>query len=190
MFLWRWLIVAFGLVGCSSLQVSSDYDPKADFSALHSYDWLAASKAQAGDPDIQYDRLRAGLIRKAVDDRLARKGFARDAEHADFLVTYHVAIDNKISVTYLNELYGYGPGWGARYRRNIIHYGYPSREAVVSEYQLGTLILDVVRAADRQLIWRGTASDEVYPDNSPQVREKRLHQAVRKILEQFPPPKS
>ena len=70
-----------------------------------------------------------------------------------------------------------------------MHSGYPRRNAVVSEYQVGTLILDVVRAADRQLIWRGTASDEVYPDNSTEARERRVREAVQKILEQFPPAK-
>ena len=189
MFRWSWLIIAFGLASCSSLRVSSDYDSEADFSALHSYEWLPAPRVESGDPKIQYDSLLAGRVKTAVNERLAEKGFERDAGHPDFLVTYHVAIDNKISVTYLNELYGYGPGWGPGYRRNIMHYGYPSRNAVVSEYQVGTLILDVVRAADRQLIWRGTASDEVYPDNSTEAREKRVREAVEKILEQFPPAK-
>jgi hypothetical protein len=189
MFRWSWLIVAFGLAGCSSLRVSSDYDSAADFSALQTFDWLPAAPVESGDPRIQYDSLLANRVKTAVNERLAAKGFERSAGHADFLVTYHVAIDNKISVTYLNELYGYGPGWGPMYRRNIMHYGYPGREAMVSEYQVGTLILDVAHAADRQLIWRGTASDEVYPDNSAEAREKRVRHAVQKILEQFPPAK-
>jgi len=70
-----------------------------------------------------------------------------------------------------------------------MHYGYPRRNAVVSEYKVGTLILDVVRAADRRLIWRAMASDEVYPDNSTQARKKRVREAVQKILQQFPPVK-
>ena len=57
----------------------------------------------------------------------------------------------------------------------------------MSEYQVGTLILDVVLAHDRQLIWRGSASDEVYPDLSPEAREKRIRSAVEKILAPFPP---
>ena len=189
MFRWGWLIVMLGLVSCSTMQVYSDYDSQADFSALHRYDWLPVPRVESGDPRIQYDSLLESRVKTAVNERLADKGFVRDAGHADFLVTYHVAIDNKISVTYINELYGYRPGWGPGYRRNIMHYGYPRHEAMVSEYQLGTLIVDVVRAADRQLIWRGTASDEVYPDNSTEAREKRVREAVRKILEQFPPAK-
>ncbi len=53
-----------------------------------------------------------------------------------------------------------------------MHYGYPRRNAAVSEYKVGTLILDVVGAADRQLIWRATASEEVYPDNGKQAGKK------------------
>jgi len=83
------------------------------------------------------------------------------------------------------ELYGYGPGWDSNYRRNIMHYGYPRRNAVVSEYKVGTLILDVVRAADRQLIWRATASDEVYSDNSTQAGENVYARPYRKFFNNF-----
>jgi hypothetical protein len=93
------------------------------------------------------------------------------------LVTYHVAVDQKVSVTYLNELYGYGPGRGTGYRRNMRYYGYPSREAFVTEYKQGTLIIDMVRA-----------SDEVYPDSTAEVREKRVREAVEAIFTLFPPP--
>ena len=178
------------LFGCSTLQVNSDYDAAVDFSVLHSYDWLPSPRIKSGDPAIQYDSLMEQRVKSAVEVQLAAKGFRRQAEHPDVLVTYHVAVDRKISVTYLNELYGYGPGWGVGYRRNMLHYGYPSSEAIVTEYQQGTLIIDIVSASDKQLIWRGTASDEVYPDNSAEAREKRVREAVQKILALFPPPDS
>ena len=59
---------------------------------------------------------------------------------------------------------------------------------MVSEYQQGTLLLDVVKADNKQLIWRGTATDEVYPEPGQEAGEKRLREAVQKILAQFPPP--
>ena len=170
------------------MQVSSDYNTDADFAALHSYDWLPSPSVKSGDPKIQYGSLTEARVKSLVDGQLARKGYVRDAGQPDFLVTYHVAVEDKVSVTYINELYGYGPGWGTGYRRNIRHYGAPGTEAVVSEYQQGTLLLDVVKADSKQLIWRGTATDEVYPELGQEAREKRLREAVQKILAQFPPP--
>ena len=174
-----------GLAGCSSMQLAWDYDAGAEFPVLHSYDWLPAPGVQTGAPQTYYDALLESRVRNAVSAQLQKKGFRLDTQSPDFLIAYHVAVDQRLSVTYLNELYGYGPGWGnPRYMRS---YGRPGQEAVVSEYQVGTLILDVVLAQDRQLIWRGSASDELYPDLSPEAREKRINIAVEKILAPFPP---
>ena len=51
-------------------------------------------------------------------------------------------------------------------------------------------IIDIVSASEKQLIWRGTASDEIYPGNSAEAREKRVREAVQQILALFPPPDS
>ena len=178
------------VAGCSTLQISADYDETADFAALRSYAWLPAPKIKSGDPEIQYNSLLDQRVRAAVETQLAEKGLARRDADADVLVTYHVVVDQKVSVTYLNEVYGYGPGWGPSYRRRLLHYGYPGRDVLVSEYQQGTLIIDMVRATDQQLIWRGTASDEVYPDMSMDAREKRVREAVEKIFAHYPPPRA
>lgn len=183
----RWLVLLLwlGLAACTSMQLAWEYDTETPFPVLHSYDWLPAPQASEGEPRTHYDGHLEARIRDAVEAQLRDKGFRRDTLQPDFLVAYHVAIDQRLSVTYLSELYGYGPGWGnPRYQRS---YGRPGREAVVSEYRLGTLILDVVLAENRRLIWRGSASDELEPGLSLEAREKRIQSAVEKILAPFPP---
>lgn len=184
-------LLIISLAGCSSMQVSWDYDADADFSGLHTYNWLPAPKVKSGDPKVQYNSLLESRVKTAVEEQLSQKEFERVEDAPDFLVTYHAAVNDKVSVTYLNDLYGYGSSWstGYHYRRHVGGYTARSSEVLVSEYQLGTLIIDIVRADSKQLIWRGSASDEVQPDNSPEVRVKRIREAVQKILEQFPPPK-
>lgn len=188
MFRWLWWLAVPVLSGCATMRVSSDYDTGADFMALHSYDWVPSPKIKSGDPQIQYGSLMEARVKRLVEEQLTHKGYVKDIAQPDFLVTYHVAVEDKVSVTYINELYGYGPGWGTGYRRNIHRYGYPGSATMVSEYQLGTLLLDVVLADNKQLIWRGSATDEVYPELGQDAREKRLREAVQKILAQFPPP--
>ncbi len=188
-----WLTV-FGLAwllsGCSTMRVVSDYDATVDYAILHTYDWLPAPKIKSGDPAIQYNSLMEQRVKSAVEEQLGAKGFRRVVESPDVLVTYHVAVDQKISVTYLNDLYGYGSGWGHHRRRSYYGgygYGYSSRGVVVNEYKQGTLIIDIVNAGDKQLIWRGTASDEIYPGDTSAEREKHVREAVQKILALFPP---
>jgi len=186
-FRWVWLLAVPVLYGCASMQVSSDYDAGVDFSALHSYDWLPPPGFESGDAEIRQGSDIEARIKKLVGEQLEHKGYERDTGQPDFLVSYHIAVEDKTSVTYANELYGYGPGWSTGYRRNV--HRYPgTTAAVVSEYQQGTLLLDVVKSDDMQLIWRGTATAEVTPGLDQEAREKRLREAVQEILAQFPPP--
>jgi len=182
---WLALLLWLGLPACTTMQLAWEYDREARFPVLHSFDWLPAPQTSAGEPRTRYDGLLEERIRDAVEAQLRAKGFRRDTVQPDFLVAYHVAVDQRLSVTHLSELYGYGPGWGnPRYQ---LSYGRPGREAVIGEYQVGTLILDVVLAENRQLVWRGSASDELDPDLSAEAREKRIRSAVERILAPFPP---
>ncbi len=183
---WIWLLAVPVLSACAStLQVSSDYDADVDFAALHSYDWLPSPQTGSGDPGTRHGNLVKARVKKLVEEQFARKDYVQDTVQPDFLVACHFAVEDRVSVTYTNELYGYGPGWKAGYRRDMRH---PGSVAMVSEYQQGTLLLDVVKADNKQLIWRGTASDDMYPELGQEAREKRLRKAVQKILAQFPPP--
>ena len=52
---------------------------------------------------------------------------------------------------------------------------------------MGTLIIDVFDAAERELVWRGSGEGRVNQARSPEDRQERIDDAVRKILRDFPP---
>lgn len=170
------------LTACTTLRVSTDYDPDTDFSDLRSYDWLPAAVIKTGNPEVTYNSLIESRIRGSVDEILKARGYRSSTESPDFLLAYHVNIDKKESVTYINDLYGYGPGWG--YRGGWV---FPRTEVMVTEYKQGSLVLDIVRASTRQLIWRGVASDDVYADDTPMDKQRKIHKAVTEMLSRFPP---
>ena len=175
-------LLALILTGCTTLRVSTDYDPDTDFSGLRSYDWLPAPVIKTGDPQVTYNSLIESRIRSSVNELLQARGYRVSTESPDFLIAYHVDIDKQESVTYINDLYGYGPGWG--YRGG---WAFPRTEVMVTEYKQGTLVLDIVRASSRQLIWRGMASDDVYADDTPTDKQENIRKAVMQMLSQFPP---
>ena len=88
----------------------------------------------------------------------------------------------------INRYYKYGPGWGGRYGvRNPYFYRHDRPEAYVFEYDVGTLIVDVVKPDKRSLIWRGSATDEVNFPASKKAQDKKVRQAVQEIFKVFPP---
>lgn len=180
--------VCASLGACSTLEISTDYDPAARFSNMKRYAWLPEPQKKTGDPRIDDNTLLQQRIRRAVDAELAAKGYTRADADADFLVGYHVSLDKRRSVQVLNDYYGYGPGWGYRYGSVYRPLGYVGPpETYVYEYEQGTLILDIVNPADRALMWRGAARDEVHFQNTPEESEAQIREAVKAMLERFPP---
>jgi hypothetical protein len=57
----------------------------------------------------------------------------------------------------------------------------------VQNYKVGTLVIDLYDASNKQLIFRGTAEDTL--SKNPEHNEKTLEKAVDKMFKKFPPEK-
>jgi hypothetical protein len=167
--------VAFTLLtACSGIDVNTDYDLAADFSKLKSYAWLTP-EPESADPRTN-NSLLGSRIRDAVDHELEAKGYERvDEGEPDCLVAWHVTVDRKLSVQTVDYGYGYywGPGYGSETR--------------VQEYEEGSLIVDILTPGKPQLIWRGTASTRLQPNQSPEDRVATINEAARLLFEKYPP---
>lgn len=164
-------------VSCSSVyNVQYDYDTKANFPNLETYDWLSVP-AKAGINELNIRR-----IKKTVNTQLEVKGLKRTSDIPDFSIAVHIGKKQKLRVTD----WGYGYGHHGRYRGG--HWGRGGVD--VYQYEEGTLILDFVDTKTKHLIWRGTADAQIDTARSPEKREKLIDEAVQKILKNFPPPPS
>lgn len=172
-------LVALACLACVTISVTSDWNPSADFSSLHSWAWLPEQRPLSGDPRLDSQLLDA-RVRSAVEAELGARGFRQvEASEADFLVAYQVALERKLVATTIDDYYG-----GVGYR----HWSRPGyTQTYVHEFEVGTLMLDVLHRRNKELIWRGTAQAEVVPDATPAEREARIREGVRRILERFPP---
>ena len=184
------VVFVTALVGCSTMEVNTDYDPQADFSNLKTFAWIGEPQKPTGDPRIDDNPFLESRVHTAVERELAAKGFVPATSGSpDFLVAYHVSLNEKRSVQHLNDYYGYGAGWGYTYAgvRRPAYYASPSSSTYVYTYDEGTLILDIVKPEGRQLIWRGAARDEVRFSDKPSEEGSKLNEAVQRMLKDFPP---
>lgn len=174
--------------GCSTLQVSTDYDTKADYGALKTYCWAEPDTAQRGDPRINWPFVDE-RVRRAVDQELAAKGYAQaPAGQADFTLVYYLVLENKVEAVHAAVPAMY-PMYGYRYSvgRNVYWTSTPPTE--VRQYTEGSLILDIVDARTKQALWRGTARARLIENAKPAEREQRINDAVKALLKKFPPPR-
>ena len=157
---------AFGTAEAATAQ--SNFDPSADFSVFHTFTIKAGTPAQT--PWGQK------AIEEAVTAELRTKGLSPATEHPDLVVFTHVQHSVEKQIDF--QSYGYrtwGGGWG----------GYGSTTGRVIEYPIGTLIVDLVRASDQALVWRGSVSD-VLPSKQEKVA-KLVPKAVTKLFKKYPP---
>ncbi|MCA9509377.1 MAG: DUF4136 domain-containing protein [Myxococcales bacterium] len=172
--------LATALVGaCRTYPVDTDWDRDADFAHLGRYAWTADQPLAGQDPRVDSDLLDARL-RRAIDDALAARGYTRVAasDAADFLVTYHFAVDTQLEV----QTHVFGDPYGYR---NVP--GPTQGYASVREYQVGSLVIDVVGARDERLVWRGSTPTYLLGARTPEQRDARAREAVDAILAKFPP---
>jgi len=173
-----WVLLGALLAGCSGIKVRSDYDPTADFSTLRTYAWLPTPRAKTGDPRID-DPLINARIERAIDRAVAAKGFARvETEQADFHVTFYIGIDRKLDVTTMPRSYGYYGRWGGFYGGTTTY---------VDQYDVGTLLIDVIDRGRNELVWRGVGETRLRQSRTPQESEQRIQQTVDAVLKDFPP---
>lgn len=166
----RLLLVA-SLAACSSVSTNHDYDMSYDFSKLRSYRWADIPSRADADP------LVVQRVGAAVESQLKAKGYVMAEGTPDFLVATYVGRRTRIQVT--DWGYRYGP-WGGWHGGGGLD---------VYEYEEGTLVVDVVDHASRNLAWRGTAVGIVDPSATPQEKTEEINEAVAKIFEDFPPGK-
>ena len=155
------------LAACSTMRTNIDYDPSYDFNQAKTYNWIP-------NPQIaQANELFDKHFRKVMDEKMAAKGYSVNESNPNFLIAYHGDVQSKVDVT--NWGYRY-PGW----------YG----GVEVYQYEEGTLIVDFVDAQSKNLIYRATLTAEMDRGSSDfERRQKRISEAVDKILKSFPPPK-
>ena len=170
--------------GCSTISVQTDYNPAFDFSGLKSYAWLESGQSPSEDTRINND-LVIDRVRAAVEQSLENKGFVKaEGERADFMVNWHGAIDKKIQVKTIDHFYspyGYGPlsrdpFWGSSVRSSTAY-----------EYEVGTLIIDILDPVAHKLLWRGSGQDRIREKKKPEEIGAGIREAVTAIMKDFPP---
>ena len=183
-------IAVMALAGCSAtLKVSSDYNPEVDFKKLRTFAWLPSPPAKDSDPRAA-SGLLAGRVQRAAIADLTAKGFVNVAPSAspDFYVTYHAAIDKKMSVRSTPTTYG-GYGYGYGYRGWWAPMPPMTSGVSVQQYELGTLIIDIVDRERDDLVWRGSGQAKLSKKDrrTSSERDVFVADAVKKILATFPP---
>ena len=158
-----------------SLKVTSDYDKGVNFS---SYKTFALYNPENINNAIS--ELNRARVVTAIKNEMTKKGFTESATNPDLLVNAAALFEDRKSMTATSTgggYYGYRAyGWGA----GVSHTNYDVRH-----YKDGSLIIDIVEASSKKLVWQGTGNKEIDgPVKDPDVN---IPKAISMIMASFPP---
>ena len=186
-------LVTIGALGCASggVTVRTALAPDANLSTERTFRFLPmpagrapapapANAAMAGNPMLE-NSITGREVRHDIERDMERRGYThvRDAA-SDLTVAYYIGAKSRLQV--MDYDYGY-PFWGWRGWRWGAAWG-TGPERQVTEYEEGTVIIDVLDGAGKQLLWRGVGKSEVPDDQNDYA--KALNRSVSAILRQYP----
>lgn len=168
-------IVVF-VAGCSSMSVHHDVDKSADFSVYKTFRFTDSAGVDTGADADQTDSKDSpmGHAESTTRELLVEKGLKFDPDNPDLLVTFHSGEENKIDVD------GFGYSYSGEYS------GWQDAGIGIYPYKEGTLVVDLVDARTKNLVWRGSAQGVMYTGTKGQ-RNKLITKALNEMFEKYPP---
>ena len=157
-----------------AMDVTHEYSTKADFSGFKTYAWMEGTPAP--------DPFTEERIRKAIDAQLRKKGLLPAESEPDIWVVSHTSVNDDTRVDVNNYAYG---GYYVYRQRFAPPVG--SATATVRQVPVGGLLVDLVDAQTRRLVWRGTASAILKDYGNPEKSRKRINKATSKMFKKYPP---
>ena len=168
------------LAACSSISVTTDWDPGIDFSKFKTF-------AVMENTEQSINRLTDQRIRTALFAELTSRGLQKvdSPEMADLAIAYTVTTEQRTSFQTVHS------GMEARhgFHHSLRFHGSTGTSRTTQHnYTVGTLIIAVYQMGNKELVWEGLASDIVNTTSrSPEENHQHINDAVHKILKDFPP---
>jgi hypothetical protein len=161
-------VLVAGLVACSTVQVSTDYDPAANFSQYKTFSFMPMGKI---------DSITAGRIETAITLALQARGLQKAPATGDLQISVRARRSHEKVITSVG--YG-GYGWGRGWRGGM-------GTTTVQNVPVGTLVVDLVDASANKLVWQGMATDTIDPSSTGREKQDELNSAMAKLFAGYPP---
>lgn len=167
------LPVLMVLVSCNAignLKTAAEFDKNANFKSFNDYKFMG--ELSYSDSYDNYSSENKRTFENAIHKELRAKGL-QETETPDLFVNFFVVDEHKsesiTQTSYREQQYG----------------GMTHLDTYIKEYEQGTIIVDLVDAQSKKLVWRGIGTGVI--TGKQQDMEKTIGEAVKAVLAKYPP---
>lgn len=160
--------------------VHVESDRTADFSQYKTFAFVSP----LGTDRDGYQTIVSQHLKTATQRELEARGMRLDTNAPQLLINFNASLDDKLRVTSVPMGYGMGGYYGYRYG---FYSPWPmyNDATIVQQYQQGTLNIDVVDAARKQMIWEGVVTNSVTRKDLDNV-QAAIDRAVAAAFARYP----
>jgi hypothetical protein len=173
------------LGGCAvAPDVRVDYDRTADFTQYKTFGFVSPLGTDRGG----YQSIVSQHLKAATQREMEARGLRFDGSAPQLLVNFNAQLNEKMRVTTTPVVtMGFGMGRGYYGYRAGMYSAWPmyADQTTVTPYNEGTLNIDVVDAARKQLVWEGLVSGTVTQKTLDNV-QPAIDAAVSAAFAKFP----
>jgi hypothetical protein len=175
--------VSLSCAGGGRVQVSALLAPHTTFSDQRTFRFLPVPESRAAQPDapssddpMLENSISGREVRHDITQALTARGYVHHRDTADLAVAYYIGSRSALVVT--NYDYGYDPKMA---QSAIAQEPMPTSEYT---YEQGTVIVDVLDAGAKHVLWRGVGRSDFPTD--PRQFARSLDVTVNAIMQKFP----
>ncbi|MGB8771272.1 MAG: DUF4136 domain-containing protein [Candidatus Korobacteraceae bacterium] len=162
-------------LGVQAQKIKVEYDKGLDFSKFKTFAW--------GHHDATSRPTLALAIAGAIQEELTKRGLRQVENNPNLYVQMYGAVDSDMSVTYSDPLYS-GMGGIPSFDSGFVMWGYMPGGTTAVTVHKGQLVVDVIDASQKKLVWRGMATEKL--SDQKQKLVKQVNTAVEKMFKQYP----
>ena len=162
------LLAAPGAIQAQQIKVH--YDHGVDFTRFKTYSWM---EGEPSNNPVAHQQ-----IVLAIDQQLMSKGLRRVEQNGDLNVAYYSSLGGNVNARMVEYTQGLDVSrWEGGFGETL--------KPTVGAMPMARVVLDVVDASVKKLVWRGTARDAFTPNQAH--AKKRINSDIAKMLKRFPP---
>ena len=162
-------MVMIGVTSCSPYRITTDYAASANFTEYKTYQFRV--------DDLKLNDLDKDRVLNEIAKNLQNKGLT--ASTSPDLIVNLKASHKRIEDTRVDPAFGMW-GWGRPFG-----WGFGMSRAWTTDYNQGSLMIDLVDAKTNKLVWQGAGAG--INVDSPKSKQRQIPEIVAEILANYPP---